>query len=234
MKLSENTSNECLGSEEIGDCATSPSSEFALVASVQRVTESPTCLQASELLNQQIWCWGRDIDSSAGNLLIQYGFQRIEKPAESKAASLYRLDLSSTMRVVVRGFGLFFGDDRYGGLFLRRYQFQPMLTPSSDLQQPAWMPDDLPRLSLPRADEISRCQSLLVDVIDWISRYESWISEHLGVAYRSETLTTWPAKQKHFVPAEEMPRAWRNLGLTAVDHPERFISCADKPISRPA
>ena len=102
--------------------------------------------QAAWLLNQQIWCWGRDIEFAEQNLLVQYGFQRIEKPAGSRAASIYRLKLSPTKRVVLRGFGIFWGDDRLGGVFLCRFGFAPRLTLDADLVRPAWSTDDLPQL----------------------------------------------------------------------------------------
>lgn len=189
--------------------------------------EVPTHLQAAELLNQQIWCWGRDIECADGNLLVQYGFQRIEKPLASRAASFYRLELSPTVRVAVRGFGLFIGDDRWGGMFLRRYEFRPQFTPASDLARPAWLSDDLPPLVLPRPHELARCQRLLIQLTDWIRAYEVWIGERVGIAYRRETLTTVLSKPKWKVPPEEMALAWQIVGLAAADYPERFIVCSD-------
>ncbi len=189
-----------------------------------------TSSQAADLLNQQIWCWGRDIECSGGNLLVQYGFQRIEKPAHSHAASLYRLDMSPTARVVLRGFGVFYGEDGRGGLFLRRDSFAPQLTPKGDLSKPAWTIDDLPRFATPRPVDVPRCQRLLLEVVNWIREYEVWVGEQAGIAYRRKTLVPWNAKHKTVVCAEEMAGAWRMLGLAVAEHPERLITtCGGLP-----
>ena len=174
--------------------------------------------QAAWLLNQQIWCWGRDIEFAEQNLLVQYGFQRIEKPAGSRAASIYRLKLSPTKRVVLRGFGIFLGDDRLGGVFLRRFGFAPRLTLDADLVRPAWSTDDLPQLQLALSDlDFIRCQRLLLTLTDWIRTYEVWIIKNVGIAYRQNTLRDWNPQGETVVPAEEMAVAWRGLGTAIAD-----------------
>ena len=183
--------------------------------------------QATNLLNQQLWCWGRDIEAAKGNLLVRYGFQRIEKPRGSSASSIYRLESSPTSRVILRGFGVFFGDDRWGGLFLPRFEFTPQLSPEPDLARPAWSPEDLPPLALPRADQLTHCQTLLLALIDWIHHYELWIAEHAGIQYRSRTLTTWKTNHESVVPAEETAMAWELLGVAIEERPEHFIRCLE-------
>jgi len=173
---------------------------------------SDSIQQAADLLNQQLWCWGCDIESLEGNLLIQYGFQRIENPADSNVASLYRLNISPTTRIILRGFGIFFGDDEWGGLFLRRFGFTPQLTPSSDLSAPLWSSEDLPPLVEPRTGQATNCQQLLLKLTAWVSRYELWIEETIGVEYRREMLEPWEAKGRIVIPAEEMPGSWCLLG----------------------
>lgn len=192
---------------------------------VQRSFESPsfTLSQAADLFNQQIWCWGRDIECAEGNLLTQYGFQRIERPAGSPSASIYRLELPSSARIILRGFGVFYGDDRWGGLFVRRFNFKPQLTPQPDLSDSVWLQDDLPPLSDVTSDQVPYCEHLLLDLIDWIRNYEVWIAEQFGIAYRIQTLLDWKAKHGSIVLAEEMAVAWRLLALSLLDDPERFI-----------
>ena len=182
-----------------------------------------TVQQAASLLDQQIWCWGRDIECSGGNLLVRHGFQRVENPTGRNASSLYRLDLSETARVILRGFGVFYGDDHQGGVFLRRFDFAPQLTPQPDLPRPAWSLQDLPPLASPRADQVPSCRWLLLTLIDWIRQYEVWIAERVGVAYRAETLLECNAKHGTVVAAEEVPSAWRMLGVAVSDHSDRFI-----------
>ena len=180
--------------------------------------------KAAKLLNQQIWCWGRDIECASGNWLVEYGFERTEKPAGSKAASLYRLELAPNSRIVLRGFGIFCGDDRWGGMFLPRFEFDPMFTPAADLLQPAWSTDHLPPLFKPQQSERSCCIWLLLMLIDWICDYETWIANQVGLEYRAETLREWQVKQEP-VPAEQMCAAWRMLSVAVSDHPQRFVRC---------
>ena len=170
-------------------------------------------IRAADLFNQQLWCWSRDIDCPGGNLLVRYGFQRIQKPRGSSDPSLYRLDISPSARVILRGFGVFYGDDRWGGLFLRRCGFSPRMTPAADLPRPLWSDEDLPRLTDPLDDDLPRCRRLLLELIDWIRQYEVWILETKGVDYRRATLLPWLTKKKSVTPAAEMARAWRSLGV---------------------
>jgi len=180
--------------------------------------------RAADLLNQQIWCWGQDINSASGNLLIRTGFQRFERPPGCNAASVYRLDISPTARIVLRGFGVFYGDDRWGGVFVQRGGFSPRLTPDADLAKPAWRYDDLPPLKQPGVNDFSRCQRLLLELIEWIHQYEVAIAVQPGIGYRRETLLPWAPRKNRVVPAEEMAAVWRQLGLNVADHPERWLA----------
>ena len=38
--------------------------------------------RAIDLLCQQIWCWGRDIERPEGNWLLERNFERLEPPLE--------------------------------------------------------------------------------------------------------------------------------------------------------
>ena len=201
---------------EIGNSVDIPAAD--ILASL----ETEPTKQAANLMNQQLWCWGRDIEFAEGNLLMRFGFQRTEKPIDSKSASIYRLDLSTTARVIPRGFGVFYGDDRWGGMFVPRFDFNPQLTPEPDLTEPAWNLDDLPPLATPRHDQIHSSQQLLSALIDWIHGYEVWIADNVGIAYRHESLLPWAERHGTILPAETMPSAWQMLGAAVANHPERF------------
>ena len=84
------------------------------------------------LLSQEVWCWGRDILRPKGNYLLEVGFQRFEPPVSRKeCSSVYSLKLPSERVVVLRGFGVFYGDRQLGGIFLPRYEFRPLYTECS-------------------------------------------------------------------------------------------------------
>ena len=63
------------------------------------------------LLSQQIWCWGRDILRPEGNWLIEIGFDRMEPPKDhTDCTSVYTRQLATERRIVLRGFGVFYGE----------------------------------------------------------------------------------------------------------------------------
>lgn len=74
-----------------------------------------TVKQATDLLNQQIWCWGQETLSVPKRREIgcrHYGFERSEPPEPRKnCASIYALSIDERCRITLRGFGVFYGDD---------------------------------------------------------------------------------------------------------------------------
>ena len=179
--------------------------------------------QAAVLMNQQLWCWGRDIECADGNLLVRFGFQRLDKPEGSDSASVYRLDLSPNARVVLRGFGVFFGDDRWGGMFVPRFDFKPQFTLEAGSERTCLVVGRFTSACVTRRDQLAEGQRLLLSLVDWIRSYEVWIAEVLGIDYRSESLVPWAKKHGEITPAEEMATAWRLLGVAVADNAGSFL-----------
>lgn len=168
---------------------------------------------AAGLLSQQVWCWGCDIIRPEGNWLIELGFNRIEPPADRKEfSSVYSLDLPQQRCIVLRGFGVFYGDRQRGGVFLPRYEFRPKYTTLATLERPPWSVTDLPKLRLPTESQLTCCASLTLDLIEWMHSYEVNIVERLGIEYRRSTLVNWSDAKRRSIPAEEMAHAWQRLG----------------------
>ncbi len=177
---------------------------------------------AAKLLSQQIWCWGRDVLRPEGNWLVEIGFQRAKAPADREScSSVYTLDLSQSCRVVLRGFGVFYGDDALGGVFLPRFEFGPKYTTQTALACPPWAEADLPKMSAPSDAEQSACTSLTLALIEWIRSYEVTIVERLGIEYRQATLDSWDNGKRQVTPAEEMARAWGLLGAAIAETSSR-------------
>ena len=166
------------------------------------------------LLSQQVWCWGRDILRPEGNWLLEVGFERIEPPLEREdSSSVYVLHLSRGRCVVLRAFGVFYGDRDLGGIFLPRFKFRPGYTKLSSLDSPPWSDEDLPDFFAPNEQQRNHCAMLTLDLIDWIRGYEANIAEHLGIEYRRLTLMKWKNAERLFTPAEELASAWRELSF---------------------
>ena len=180
----------------------------------ENCTRSDLIKYAEVLLSQQIWCWGCDIIRPKGNWLIDIGFKRIEPPENREdCPSVYSLELPRGQCVVLRGFGVFFGDPAHGGIFVPRYDFQPKYTTHATLENPPWSDEDLPALHLPAESERKVCAGLTVDLINWIHSYEVNVVEQLGVTYRQQTLTQWDNGKRPFIPAEQFATAWHALSF---------------------
>jgi len=174
--------------------------------------------QAADLLSQQIWCWGRDIIRPQGNWLLQIGFDRI-KPStgQEECPSAYKLDLPNGCCVVLRGFGLFYGDRDRGNVFLPRYEFQPRYTTQAAMICPPSSDADVPHLDPTTAFKKTCFASLILDAIDWIQTYEANIIEQLGIEYRRSTLIKWHNGKRAIIPAEEVVHAWQLLETVLAD-----------------
>ena len=82
--------------------------------------------RAARLLSQQVWCWGRDIERPDGNWLMEIGFERIEPTFKCEDCdSIYSLKLPNGKCVMLRAFGVFYGNNQKEGIFLPRYDFLP-------------------------------------------------------------------------------------------------------------
>ena len=196
----------------------------AIEASGEPISKRELVKRGVDLLSQQIWCWGRDILRPEGNWLLEVGFHRLEAPADRKScSSVYTLQLPPGRRVVLRGFGVFYGDDRLGGVFLPRFEFSPRYTPHATLACPPWSTAELPGLGPPNASQRDAYASLTLALIDWIGGYEADVADRLGTEYRQATLDEWDKAKRPPMPAEEIVGAWRTLGAAAAEHVETLI-----------
>lgn len=170
---------------------------------------------AAGLLSQQIWCWGQDISRPAGNWLRQLGFKRTRPPKNHEdCASMHRLELPPNRRIILRGFGIFWGDDRRGGIFLQRYGFSPKFTDQSRLVTDPWSCEALPPLRTPERElEVTNSRLMLLSLIDWIVEYEMRVRQELGNKYRAGTLRRWNDDERFFLPETSMMSAWQQLSL---------------------
>ncbi len=164
------------------------------------------------LLDQQLWCWGRDILRQEGKWLLDLGFTRTKPPPERKdCSSVYRLSLPQGRYLLLRGFGVIFSAEGLGSIFLPRYEFRPLFSNSPEIEKPPWKLCDLPKLYKPSATTRDACGTLLLELLEWIRDYESNIIEHIGVEYRRETLVKWDDGERVIFPAEVYATAWREL-----------------------
>lgn len=168
--------------------------------------------RASRLLSQQVWCWGRDIERSEGNWLMEIGFDRIEPEFKcDHCDSIYTLELPSGKRVMLRAFGVFYGNDQKEGIYLPRYDFLPKYSRRLNIKNPPWEKKDLPKLNYPNNLEVSNCIFLVSELVNWIRTYEENVVNILGLDYRKSTLLEWIKIKGLVIPAEDMVSEWKFL-----------------------
>jgi len=184
-----------------------------------------TLKNATALLSQQIWCWGQDIKRPEGNWLLDSGFDRFTPPEDRiHCSSVYSLDLKGNRRIILRGFGVFFGDDARGGVFLDRYRFTPKYSESSSLKCPPWSDGDVPVMNIPSPSQRVDCLFLLLDLIGWIRQYEVDIIARLGIKYRQDSLSQWNNGKRVSIPAEEIAAGWRSLSFLVANDFDLLLS----------
>ena len=174
-----------------------------------RIELTETRRRAVDLLEQQIWCWGRDASRPGGNLLLEYGLCRHGSPDPQRGATFYTTALDNGAEVWLWGFGVLYFQPKLGGVFLQRYGFDPLL-----VERPAgptvYSPDELGLLSRPAtAPQLTVVRGLVCGLAEWIARYEHWIAESVGLTYRASTLEARSTKPK--VPAAGMAAGWDRL-----------------------
>lgn len=144
--------------------------------------------QLARMMDQQFWRWGCDVKHDSGNLLVEYGFQRIPPSnQEMESSSAYVLKPSRSARLVLRSFVVFYGDDRLGGLMLKRFDGHPYRAPASDLDVMPYQESDLPPLAKAAPDDAAS-STLLTGLIEQITAYEAWVSTTFGSDYVQKTL----------------------------------------------
>jgi len=158
------------------------------------------------LLNQQCWLWGQDIKREEGNLLLEYGFERVRPPSLLPGPSQYTLSLDEDLHIRLWGFGLYCGHSK--GIFINRFDLVPRVAELSD----GWQGDlmrDLPR---------SADRSLMSTAFRWIGSYEGWVMQRCSAAYREKCLLGW--KQRASSPLL-LSDAWLTLAIHLDQYCER-------------
>ncbi len=167
------------------------------------------CSLAGELLHQQLYVLGRDIESKHGNLLVHYGAKKTCAP-NGCAVSLYTFRLAGGSQLALRGFGVFIGSGRLGGLFMHRYQVEPRWMPRAVFEPIVWLPKQMPPTRRVRKAESKVAMELVHHVFSFFWCYENWIREQFGKHYRIGQLVAFQRIENNAVHWDTL-RAWENL-----------------------
>lgn len=180
--------------------------------------------QAAALFGQQVWYWGQDVLNRRGNILVKMGFERNPPPKNrGDCSSIYTLEVNSKQRIILRGFGVFWGDDERGGLLLLRDRFESKYMEESRPRKPCWARHDFPKLFGPTVDQHLQCLELLVDLIEWIRQYEQRILNEYGFPYRQKVFHKWNDGKRQVLQPEDVPAAWQRCSDLISQYSEKFL-----------
>ena len=169
-------------------------------------------------MEQQVWCWGRDVEHPSGNLLMRFGFERHRDQSSTDRSTCYRLD-QEKLHVALWGFGMFFGCRDLGGLYLGRFEFCPGWAPVESLSLSIHWPEDLPAFSRPQGKaQWLNARRLWKASLNWIAKYETWVRTTAGLAYRRDCVDNW---LRPSVRADKIAAAWRYLSRRDWEHQEQ-------------
>jgi len=167
-------------------------------------------LRAAALLDQQMWCWGCDVRRSEGNLLLAYGAEKRPSP-EPRLPSAYSFSLSEGAALNLWGWGIWIARQGCGSVFVGRAGFRVRCAAQAELLPQAWRECDLPATRAAHTvGELRAVCSLLSEVCEWISAYETWLAAQFEPSYREQTIAAWPERKRHRggVSAVEMAASW--------------------------
>lgn len=156
-----------------------------------------------DLLDQQLWVWGKDIHAAGGNALVRFGFQRCACPEDQSGGTQYRLT-TQDVDTWMWGFAVCWTPMRSPvSVLLRRYAPEPIVLKACQIPDHVWKPAQLPA-------DLGACPAALVaDLCDWIAAYERWAWPTLGAAHRRTAIAAW--HKLRVIPAGRMAGAWARL-----------------------
>ncbi len=165
--------------------------------------------RAAELFDQQLWCFGRDILGSGGNILLDLGMCQYRPAASGCGSTLYTTPIEPGGQLFLWGFGAMYREAGLGAVFLRRYGFAPRLS-DRETAVGVFAPEELGPLINPVSNrDEQRLQTLLPRLVGWFAKYEHWIAERFGHAYRDECLSL--RGKQNSTQTRAMARDWERI-----------------------
>lgn len=169
----------------------------------------------AELLDQQMWFFGRDIQHPDGNLLLRVGFARERPPAEVSGTSRYSV-ATPLGSLTLWGWGALWRDDRPRALLMRRHGPGPRLVPETTRLEHVWAHTAFADARAAADGELARTSMLLADFAGWVHAYEQWVRATCGESWRSACVALRPrhVRRKQAIAAECYVQRWKQLACT--------------------
>jgi hypothetical protein len=136
------------------------------------------------IIDIMLWCIGRDIENSDGDLLLLFGFNKYKVPKHILGSNRYHISFYG-YEIVLWGFGILVHDHNIG-VFVNRHRFEPRIVEMEKLPLcNIWHISDVTNTREIRDDEFTKINIMLDLLFRVLYRYERWILAWKGYGYRS-------------------------------------------------
>ncbi len=175
---------------------------------MEEALESSPLQFASDLLNQQLWCWGCDVRHSQGNVLVRQGFERLPPPVKSMGASIYTRPCGTEGTIWLHSYGVYFGVAGVGGIFCRRFSFVPVFSSASRLNALRWSDPNAGEPAAPAPGVPGPAVRLTVQLCEAIAQIETGLREVVSSEERRRSVAKWQPRTGRTLPADELATGW--------------------------
>jgi hypothetical protein len=167
--------------------------------------------RAARLLDQQLWCLGKDIQHPKGNVLLELGMCQHREPGQPvNGCTCYTGPIDTDCTLWLWGFGVLLTRPKTPAVFIKRYDFQPKLCAA--LARPIHDLNSLGSLQrVMNRRDVQLLREMLPVLCQWFARYEHWLAETVGHKYRQEVLAARLAKHQAAELTHGPAAAWEKL-----------------------
>ena len=163
--------------------------------------------RAEMLLDQQFWLFGRDVNLSPKNALVEYGLCRHPKPKGRQDGSCYANRTRTGTVLALWGFGVYLAEQQ--GVLVTRRSLTPFVSDVPLSPVGFWSPGELP-VRVAKAADVPIVLPLLARLCRWFAQYEEWILSVRPQGYDVRSLSGWT---RIVIPRIDMAGEWRSLAL---------------------
>ena len=165
----------------------------------------------AQLLDQELWCLGRDV-ARKSNILLDLGFCRYRSADAKSEATLYTTAIPDGGTIWLWAFGVAITEPGHGSTFVRRYDFAPRSTPRESFLG-IHDAESVGHLRQPTGHrEWATLRRQLTKLCQWLAYYEHWIAENQSHGWRQECLAK--RGKPTIVDARSMAPAWEVAAKT--------------------
>ena len=177
-------------------------------APVTRLHTESRWRETHRLLDQQLWCLGRDVVELPGNALLQWGLERVSPPSRVYHHSYYR-GTRCGADVVLWSWGLYHRVQGGDAILLRRARLDPVFVDGTDPPEGVWTSELVVGRRLANTEaEVDRFLVAAARAFEWLAEYEHWVRREFGARHRVEVVSRW---RSPVVVGEDIAGHWHRL-----------------------